>query len=739
MKNFFILLLLAGGLLAADFSRLDPQLGLLIKYPSRQKYLVPANGLSKTAGEKAIDVLVTFNGHKQALAGYKVYCNIGDIAVVSVPVRRLAELSRHPNVEYIEAATVSRPHLDQSIPLTGAVKVREQMGYKGEGVLSGIIDSGIDWNHRDFIDAAGRTRIKYLLDLSVTGQYLGGKLYTQDDINSALDGLSIVNQFDYSGHGTHVAGIAAGDDSDGPGYGDYAGMAPAADLIVVKATIDAMSNEFLSTNQIKGMAFIDSVAAVLGMPYVINMSFGGHGGSHDGTSPTERAIDKLVGMGIAGKAVVTVAGNDGEENNHAQAYRDQKQVKFVIEDYETNFSASDDLVVFDIWYSGSGATQVTIISPGGQKHGPIEAGDVYQRNSAEGTIYAWNAFYEESVSNWKPGPNKYNGDNELYIEIRDDTALLPPKTGEWTLEFSGESDTIDVYLASTNLPVYFSQGSVAFGKITIPGTARNVITVASFLSKKNWYDLDDNHLTIDSKGELDRGDISLFSSPGPTRDGRQKPDIAAPGQMIASSYSEKAGPYNSFSIFANPSPEFPNGLIRKGGLQGISRGTSMAAPHVSGAVALLLQKYPQATGYQLQQLLLQSARVDGFVGGAPNDYWGYGKLDVFSALQLTPGEEPPSDFKLVNVYPNPFSRRSTIEFELPLFERQQNTKIDVYNILGQKVRSLVDTNYSTGKYKVFWDGRDELGYLLAGGLYFIRFESGEYKQTHKVTFWPLSK
>ncbi|MBN1996364.1 S8 family serine peptidase [candidate division KSB1 bacterium] len=741
MKKLVIALLFVSRILAADFSKLDPQLGLLLKYPERVKYLAPSNGLSKIAGEKAIDVIVTFSGDKWGLreAGYKVYCSIGDIAVVSVPVKRLAELSEQPNVRFVEAATVSKPQLNESVPLTGAIKVREQMGYKGKGVIIGIIDSGIDWKHRDFIDGDGRTRIKYILDLSETGHYMGGDLYTEEDINDALAGLSVVSQYDYSGHGTHVAGIAAGDGSDGAGYGEFTGMAPEATLVVVKATINALSNEFLSTNQIKGMAFIDSVAAVLGMPYVMNMSFGGQGGAHDGTSPTERAIDKLVGLGIPGKAIVTVAGNDGEENNHAQAYKNQKSVNFVIDAYELNYSANDDMVIFDIWYSGLSQTSVTIISPSGQEHGPVQSGEVYKKNSAEGLVYAWNGYYEESMGDWLPGQNKNNGDYELYIEIRDDTALLPPKEGEWTLEFTGTLDTVDIYLATTNLPVHFTQGKVDFGKITIPGTARNVITVGSFLSKKDWYDLDNNHLTIDNEGFLKKGDISSFSSPGPTRDGRKKPDITAPGQMIASSYSEKANPYTSYSIFANPSSDYPNALVRKGGLQGLSRGTSMAAPHVAGAIALLLEKYPETTTYQLRQMLTKSAAADQFVGDTPNNYWGYGKLDVFSALQLTPGEEPPADYKLLNVYPNPFTQRSTIEFELPLLENRQNTKIEIYNILGQKVRSLVNETHNTGKYQVYWDGRDDLGYLLASGIYFIHFESGEFKQTRKVTFWPSTK
>ncbi|MBN1996886.1 S8 family serine peptidase [candidate division KSB1 bacterium] len=741
MRKFVFVLLFISQVFGADFSKLDPQLGLLMKYPLREKYLIPDKQLYKKAGETEIDVIVTFNGDIQKLRarGFRVYCTIGDIAVLSVPVKRLGLLSELPNVNFIEAAKTSVPQLNFSVPLTGANKVREQLGYKGAGVIIGVIDTGIDWKHRDFIDAKGFTRIKFLLDLSKLGPYMGGILYTEDDINSSLSGQSIVTQYDYSGHGTHVAGIAAGDDSDGPGYGEYAGMAPEADLIIVKATTNLGSSEFLNTKIITAMAFIDSVAATLGKPYVINLSLGGYGGAHDGTSPVERVIDELTGPDVPGKAVVTAAGNDGEANYHAQALSGDRQVKFQIHPYLAGYSGEDALVVFDIWYGGQSNIDATIISPSGQRYGPVVLGQMYHENSSDGTIFVWNGCYLDSAENLVTGQNIYNGDYELYIELRNENTLLPPRVGEWTIKFTGTADTIDVYLASTTLPVTFTQGMVDYGKITIPATARNCIAVGSYISKLEWIDLLGNPLTMNIDGTLKIGDISTFSSPGPTRDGRIKPELTAPGQMIASSYSEKSGPFVRESIFYSPFSGYRNGLIREGGRQGLSQGTSMAAPHVAGAIVLLLQKFPQATATELRQLLVTSATADQFVGSIPNFHWGWGKLNVLSAIQMAPGEDPPGKFKLLNIYPNPFGQRSAIEFELPLLKHAEKTKIFVYNILGQRVRTLMEKNIPAGEYKIYWDGCDDLGNVLASGIYIIRFESGEIKQTQKVTFWPPSR
>jgi subtilisin family serine protease len=738
MKSILCAVVFYSALTFAGIGKLDPRLGLLVRNPNNFSSM---RGLSKSAEGWKVDAIVTLNGPARELrqAGVTVICSFHDIAIVSIPVEEIERISQLSCVKYVESCQPAYACLDKSVPMIGANKVHQQLGYTGKGVIVGIIDSGIDWKNRDFIDAAGKTRIKYILDLSLNGSRYGGVEYDEQDVNSALAGLRTIEEYDYSGHGTHVAGIAAGDGSSTAEFGEYSGVAPEADLVIVKATRDANSSEFLNKDQIIGLAYIDSVADVLGKPYVINMSFGGHAGAHDGSSTAERLIDRMVGRGISGKAIVTVAGNDGEKKLHARVVLPKntgtQDITFQVEPYNSNTGAENDMIQFDAWYTGSKKVTVQVIPPSGLLYGKVDQGQVLDRATAEGTIYAWNGYYE-AENGYAEGVNPFNGDREMYIQLLDGSMWSVPKSGTWTLRFEGAEAVVDVWLASSTMTVAFVQGDVETGRISIPGTANNVITAGAYLSKKVWTDLDGNMLTIDSQNKLQIGDLASFSSGGPTRDGRVKPEIVAPGQMIASSYSEKASPQSAASIFKSGSVDYVNGLILDGGQEAVSMGTSMAAPHVTGVVALLLQKYPDATANQIRDLLIQSADKDTYVGSAPNDRWGWGKLNALNAFQLTPGKEPPIEYRLLKAYPNPFSSTTKIVFEIPVTNSVNITEINVYNVLGQRVRALLSEIKSADQHQVYWDGRDDMGYLLANGVYFIGIHSGTYDRFEKLIFMP---
>ncbi len=739
MRKLYILLTiflcLANGY--AGIGKLGPRLGRIALHPEKSQF--PDPGLLKKNGEENIRVVVTFDDGVDDMRriGASVICSRGDIAVVSVPASKLEALSSLPSVVYIESPLPAAPQLDQSTQIIQAVKARNLRGVTGRNVIVGIIDSGIDYTHDDFRKADGSTRIKYLLDLSTSGTVYGGRVYTEEDINDALNGMGTVDEIDASGHGSHVAGIAAGDGNVGAGYGDYAGVAPQADLVVVKATRDDKGREFLTVDQILALTFIDSIAEVLGEPYVANLSLGGHNGAHDGTSSTERFIDNLVGPGKPGKVVITVAGNDGEADVHARvsvAANENSIISFNINSYQPQGGAGNDMVVLDGWYDGAASIGVKLISPSGKSYGPVQPGNVLDRRTDEGAIYVWNGFYENGGS-YQPGVNPLNGDREFYIQVTDEEAQKWPAPGEWRIELSGSGGVVDAWIANATMDASFVQGKADDGKLSIPGTARNAITAAAFISKKNWYDLDGNHLTFDSNGEYEKGDIAGFSSPGPVRKGGyQKPEIAAPGQIIVSAYSEQAPPSSPYSIFSQTDPRYPNALINKDGDHGLSSGTSMAAPHVAGAVALILELFPDLTAPQVKEMLIKAANTDLHVGQTPNNYWGWGKLDVYKALQISPDEETPTKLMLHFPTPNPFLNQTRIDFDLPIVENIGKVRIDIYNAVGQKVRTLVDEEKNVGSHTVYWDGRDGFASPVGGGIYFVQMKFGNSKIVKKVVF-----
>jgi subtilisin family serine protease len=279
-------------------------------------------------------------------AGFRIQSQVGDVATLDLNLDQLPDLASLESVRKIFASVVRRPMNDrarQSVGIDNSSGLR-QVAQTGRGVVVGIIDTGIDFRHADFTvpGSGGRqTRIKAMLDMTEYGTQspdpgwnyiLPGKsavighLYTEADINSALQNpkpaaqnADTVKERDKSGHGTHVAGTAAGNGLASPTTGTYAGMAPEADLIIVKASRqNDGEDDFDTTDIINGLEFIKQKAAELGEPFVINLSIGGQIGPHDGTTPDERAIDSLVSSGT-GRAVCVAAGNEGDSSTHARS------------------------------------------------------------------------------------------------------------------------------------------------------------------------------------------------------------------------------------------------------------------------------------------------------------------------------------------------------------------------------------------------------------------------------------
>ncbi len=237
---------------------------------------------------------------------------------------------------------------------------------EGEGVIIGIVDTGIDYKHEDFIDdTTGESRILYIWDQTdTTGadtpiEYNYGSEWTQTQINNEIDGspAGIVREKDTNGHGTHVAGIAAGDgsatDGDEPA-GKYKGMAPKSELIIVK--VDLTDDSYI----IDGVNYIFSKAATLGKPAVVNLSLGTHLGPHDGTSALDQAMDSSIQVSSSeskGRVVVVAAGNEGSDDIHAEADISPGYSEPI------KFFNSYGYLGIDTWHDGNDKYQVTFSPP----------------------------------------------------------------------------------------------------------------------------------------------------------------------------------------------------------------------------------------------------------------------------------------------------------------------------------------------------------------------------------------
>ena len=650
----------SGTLNRSDYQKLDPQLAALIEHPDMASLIFHQAVGKRTSFPSRLNVIIKTSLSRAELNQYRVivHCKIGQITTASIFPDELPSLVQNPDIYFIKLPRKVSVLNDVSIPAIRVPEIWNQYGLKGRCVIIGIIDTGIDWRHEDFRNSDGTTRIKALLDFSDPGDTngdeildgtgpFGGSLYLEDQINQAISGGGEVSEKDLVGHGTHVAGSAAGNGratGNGISSNTYVGVAPEADLIIVKAARDKGSRNFYDFDYINAIKFIDSMSTVLREPYVINLSLGGSNGPHDGRDLAEQAIDELVGRNKRGKAIVISAGNDGEKAIHSTGtftnYNNSYEIRFSIPNYNPNSDNMDDYVFFEGWYSASDIYKIKIITPTNKIFGPVTTGNEYGTDTNEGAIY---------ITNAKNGTSPLNGDRQFLVQVYDFTKQNTPASGEWKIIIEGTSGRYDLWLSASTMDAYLTSQTDNSMIVGTPGTAFNAITVGSYVTKVRWIDYDNNDLYIPN---LELEYASAFSSPGPTRDGRIKPEISAPGEMIAASLSADAFPGSSYSMFETGSNQFPNGYVARDGKHGISKGTSFSAPHVTGTVALLFSYNPNLDAIDVRNAIINSAKKDGFTGSTPNDKWGYGKLDAYNAIKYIINNPPEITLNLA-IFQNP--------------------------------------------------------------------------------------
>ena len=455
----------SGNLTKADFQKLDPQLYFILSQVGIEK---PAKGVIKSLnilnGSKNVNVVIKSTRTRTELAelGVRVYSQFGgDIFTANISINQIENLITNPNISYIQKSKIVAIQNDKSMTEIKAPQARQQYNITGKGVIIGIIDTGIDWQHSDFRNPDGTTRIKALLDLSDPGdtngdgildgpdQY-GGTFYSEQQINNALNGLGTVNETDEVGHGTHVAGSAAGNGratSNGVPENTFVGVAPEADLIIVKGTREHGSQNFSDVDYLNGIEFINNIASEQNKSCVINLSLGGSSGPHDGKDLSEQAIDELLsGSSAVGKAVVISAGNDGNKPIHASGTLggagSSVETKFDISSFTPTSSNLNDYVIFDGWYDGDNDLSVKVVTSSGRTYGPLQSGRENGYDTPDGAVY---------ISNAKGGASNLHGDKQLLIQIYDYYDSKPPKAGEWKIVISGTTGRFDLWLSGATM------------------------------------------------------------------------------------------------------------------------------------------------------------------------------------------------------------------------------------------------------------------------------------------------
>lgn len=629
------------------------------------------------AGEKAptvsVAVAVRSEAETAALrkAGMKVYLRHNGKLYGELPVGSLGRLAASRDVltvaavKGLRAPVVPRSPVPPALPAgskggpSGGEKTPlanefDRSSLTGKGTIVGVIDSGIDFRHPDFINPDGTSRIIAIWDmydnswedsegkigtapprLDPDGDPLWGTVYTNAQLTAALRNGGEVNTDDFHGHGTASAGTAAGNGRASDGQ--FAGIAPEADLIVMRAgECGGIDRAYLY-----GAYWMVRTAAELDRPIVINQSFGGHFTAHDGTEEEEELLDSLSGPGIPGVVFTVSAGNEGRYSFHAtgrfgkrtdRGNEWSRAVSLTIGAEETRGADSLILGYFDArddWGVVIDAKSTTgLIDADGR---PLSfyvfkaGGEIRYLLPDTLTKPDWFDAFAMSVL-WA---------SRLGTE-KDQLALrLPP--GSYNIFAFGTSEKVvngefDLY-APFYYQAEFGKGTTRTGMVGSPGNAANVITVGAYNFRNSWT----NHLNALTSFNLPLGEISDYSSPGGTRrsDGVVKPDIVAPATYTISPLAGSARLDSTSCEGAHMGSSGEN-FVTADEKYVAWQGTSASAPFAAGVIALMLEKNPTLDAARVREILKKTARRGGVIGAVPNPVWGYGMLDPVRAIRETP-------------------------------------------------------------------------------------------------------
>ncbi|MHB8509063.1 MAG: S8 family serine peptidase, partial [Candidatus Dormibacteria bacterium] len=636
-----------------------------------------------------------------------------------------------PGVDEVDIAGQGKRRLDVSVPDVRASEPGHASaanvphlwsgtsgsftGDRGQGVVVGVEDSGVDIQNPDFQTPSG-TRIKFLWDQVACGDKSGlpstdtcegarssgghpaeggygqactgatidggscGPFFYYLDCNTPADfgypygtgspytASAIVSlpEEDCDGHGTHVTGIAAANGratslagttfgTGGASSGKYIGVAPESTIVAVKNSGDL-------ARAVDGVKFIFDRASDLGMPASVNLSFGPNAGPHDGTSMFETLLDALTGPG----RVISAAAGNTSTGSTSLHYHATNSTPTGQSDLNRLYIGSAPVVV-DIWYPGAAQFSISASGPGvtlaavqppapaasnlAAPDGTCSTGT--GSNNTQGRAVDSSTGNEIDVLSCTNMPG--NHDNEIQFIIANPgnadlhvtgCSTASPCIDTWSFILKAESGSGTWHAWTFAQADYLFHGGFGSDSYTTssPGTAHNILAVGSYATSKantpansgGW----SNHQGGTSYDQLQEspGQVSSFSSIGPTRDGRTGIDIVAPGQEIGSSLSAHAGTALLTACAAVDSAgarlSGANACEAEDGAHVYVQGTSQASPHVAGAVALMLQENASLDVTGVRRILRDTANTSQS-GPPPSKSYGSGGLRLGPAVAST--------------------------------------------------------------------------------------------------------
>lgn len=507
---------------------------------------------------------------------------VGEIVLNSFSYNSIPKCYTYMDAESLQASGVLRLHNHPYLAL------------RGSGTMVAVIDSGIDYQSPAFRNG-NSSKILEIWDQTIPegpGEKVPfGRVFTKEEIERALaseNPLEVVPSADENGHGTMMAGTAAGRVIQEEGF---SGAAPEASLVVIKLKpakeylrefylYPEGADLFQEDDIMLAIAYARRCAQRYGMPVSICIGLGTNKGSHDGYSPLCQTIDYMAGF--SRNAISIAAGNEGAARHHYQGVLERDMPEDTVElrvgERTTQFS-------MEFWGSAPELFSITIQSPTGES---LPVSTALRGNTQDMSF----VFVDTRILvNYVP-IERYSGNTLVYFRF------LHPAPGIWKLRVQGRDvngSGFHIWLPVMGLipeDTFFLQPS-PYHTITSPGDAQDGMTMTA-------YDYRD-------------GGLFPLASRGFTPAGIVKPNFAAPGVEIK--------------------------VPLHGGGFGTASGTSLAAAQNAGVSALLFEwavirgNEPFFTGYSVKNYLQRGARRDdGMI--YPNQDWGFGKIDLYHTFEL---------------------------------------------------------------------------------------------------------
>ncbi|MEE1073046.1 MAG: S8 family serine peptidase [Cellulosilyticum sp.] len=582
-------------------NKMSPLLQLALRYENlltedlKASFIVDSN---QNLWEVVIDYIGDLNELIRDYTLVAAYNLRGGFAQIIINKNNVGDLSNAPNVLTL-SLPVRLSYIDIGLGeicagnITGDNSV---ISATGEGVLLAVIDSGIRYNHPDFITDKGTSRILYLWDQSIktngTNETVinrnSGVVYTNEQINEALgyteeaDQLAIVPSQDTLGHGTALAGIAAGN-GRGSQNRQNRGVAPECELIIVKVGREDTAYP-RDVEIMQGIDFAIEKAIELRKPLTILLGVGSNLAGHNGTTSLEFYINRRYNNWLLNFVVGT--GNQGNQNAHASGKLEEGQSQTIQISAE-----APNLKEYGccIWKRFSDEISLLIQTPTGEETDVL---NLLTPNRAY-------LFDEIAVLINYSAPINSIDDQEIYIlfQAQGETTL---GSGLWKLTLTGTQILEGNYNVWGSIVPNIEGNSIKFlnpdinQTLTTPATAYVITSVGAYNS--------------------DIRQVAAFSGRGYTADGRIAPDLVAPGVTVTVPSISNDNLYSTMS------------------------GTSVAAAFVAGAYVVMMG-YGLYTlnnlnyyGEELRILLLKNARRLTSYAPYPNNIWGYGLMCIEAAL-----------------------------------------------------------------------------------------------------------